>query len=343
LYENPEKGYGEVIKSQEIALKSGDPFVIGQMGMYRAFIERWLGQPVKTIESSEGIFEVCMTLFEYAIALWVISVRGPALSEIGRISESINLIESGINISLRSNSNVRLGTLYNCLGFCYSEICLPEQAWGFNQKAESISSEEMRRFEFGQRQRAEAYAQTQVNLLENLFDQGQADRTWKLLDTFKDQTRSTDFDAGRIYWNTRLAYLEGRMLIQRGDLDQAEKLIQAYLVSSEEKGMNKRFGGFLRLWGEIQMKRGEVENAVETLHRSVETLKKVGNLRQIWIAHTSLAHAYRLLGRGGEEREQWQEAKLTAEAMAEGIHDNNLKGAFLNTDPIKEIFLNAYR
>jgi hypothetical protein len=91
------------------------------------------------------------------------------------------------------------------------------------------------------------------------------------------------------------------------------------------------------------MKRGQVGNAVETLNRSLETLKKVGNRRQIWMAHTTLAYAYSLLDRGSEEREQWHEAKLNAEVMAEGIHDNNLKKSFLDTDPLKEIFLNAYR
>jgi len=343
LHENPLRGYEEMLKSQEIALKSGDPVAIGRAGEGRASIERWLGQPIKAIESSEGLIEVLMPLFEYVTALYVISFRGLALAEVGRISEAIQLIESGIDISLRSSATVRLGVLYNCLGFCYSEICLPESAWGFNLKAESISGEEMRKFDFGRRQHAEAYAQTQVNLMENLFDQGHADKAWNLLDPFKVQTKSTDFDMGRIHREARLGYLEGRMLIQRGDLDQAEKLTQAFIGSSEEKGMNKRFGGFLRLLGEIQMKREQVENALETLNRSVEILKKVGNRRQIWMAHTSMATAYGMLGRGSEEREQWHEAKLTAEAMAEGIHDNNLKKAFLNTDPIKEIFLNAYR
>ncbi|MBI4763452.1 MAG: AAA family ATPase [Deltaproteobacteria bacterium] len=343
LHENPLRGYEEILKSQEIALKSGDPVAIGVTCYVRAYIERWLGQPAKAIESSEGLFEVFMALFEYTGALFLISPRGLALAEVGRISEAIELIESGIDISLRSSSTLRLGVLYNCLGFCYSEICLPERAWGFNLKAESISGEEMRKFEYGRRQHAEAYAQSQVNLMENLFDQGQADKAWNLLDPFKVQTKSTDFDMGRIHREARLGYLEARMLIQRGDLDQAEKLTQAFMERSEEKGMNKRFGGFLRLWGEIRMKRGEAEKAVETLHRSAETLKKVGNRRQIWTAHTSLASAYRLFGRGSEEREQWHMAKFTAEAMTEGIHDNNLKKAFLNTDPIQEIYLNAYR
>jgi class 3 adenylate cyclase/tetratricopeptide (TPR) repeat protein len=343
LYEDPLRGYQKILQSQEIALKSSDPVAIGAAGLLKANIERWLGQPGKAIASSEGFFDILMAVFDYPTAISLIILRGMALAEVGRISEAIKLLEMGIDITLKSNASYRLSTLYNCLGFCYSEICLPEKAWELNRKSESISGEEMRKFEFGRRQHAEAYAQARVNLMENLFDQGMIDRAWDLLDPFKVQTKSADFDMGRIHQETRLGYLEGRLLIQKGELDQAEKLIMTFLESSEKKGLTKRLGGFLRLLGEVQMKRREPGKAIETLNKSVEILKKVGNHRQLWTAHTSLASAYERKGKGSEAREQWQVAKGTAEGTAQGIEDETLKKDFLDTEPIREIFTNAAR
>ena len=105
--------------------------------------------------------------------------------------------------------------------------------------------------------------------------------------------------------------------------------------------MKKIEGRFLRLLGEVQMKRKESDNAVRSFSEAILILKEVGNPRQLWQAYASLASAYDKLGRGGEAREQWGAADEAIQKTANGLSDHELREGFLNAKPIRNIFAKA--
>jgi Flp pilus assembly protein TadD len=105
--------------------------------------------------------------------------------------------------------------------------------------------------------------------------------------------------------------------------------------------MKKIEGRFLRLLGEVQMKRSESDNAIRSLSEAVLILKEVGNPRQLWQAHASLASVYSKLGRLSEARDQWGAAAEIIHKTANGLSDRNLREGFLNAKPIWEILANA--
>jgi hypothetical protein len=76
---------------------------------------------------------------------------------------------------------------------------------------------------------AEMLAQGNVNLMENLFDQGKQDAAWDRIKSFEQEAKSEDFDLLRPQWESRMNYLAAQILLHRNDFGQAETLIQTNL------------------------------------------------------------------------------------------------------------------
>jgi tetratricopeptide (TPR) repeat protein len=105
--------------------------------------------------------------------------------------------------------------------------------------------------------------------------------------------------------------------------------------------MKKREGGFLRLLGEIQMRRKESEEALRSFNDAIAILQEVGNPRQLWQAHASLASAYEQMGRSNEAKGQWDSAAELIHTVANGLSDRTLGEGFLQAGPIQAILSKA--
>jgi len=97
----------------------------------------------------------------------------------------------------------------------------------------------------------------------------------------------------------------------------------------------------LRLLGEVQMKRNESDNAISSLGHAILILKEVGNPRQLWEAHASLASACDKIRRESEAKEQWAAAAGIIHKAADGLSDRSLREGFLTAKPIREILSKA--
>ena len=113
------------------------------------------------------------------------------------------------------------------------------------------------------------------------------------------------------------------------------------LEISRREHTKKIEGRFLRLLGEMKMKRNESDKAISSIGEAVLILKEVGNPRQLWQAHASLASAYDKLKRLSEAREQCGTAAEVIRKTANGLSDRELREGFLNAKPIQEILANA--
>jgi hypothetical protein len=63
----------------------------------------------------------------------------------------------------------------------------------------------------------------------------------------------------------------------------------------------------------------------------------VGNPRQLWQAHGSLAAAYEKMGRGSEAREEWGKAAGVIRKVDSGLVDRQLREGFLNARQVRKI------
>jgi tetratricopeptide (TPR) repeat protein len=187
----------------------------------------------------------------------------------------------------------------------------------------------------------EIVAQASVNLMENLFDQGKTEEAWSRIKPFEEESKGPDYYRSRDRWTARLDFLTSLILLQRGSIDEAEARIAKNLEISRREHTKKIEGRFLRLLGEVQMRRREPDAAISSVHEAILILKEVGNPRQLWEAHASLASAYEKLGRESEASEQWGAAAEVIQKTANGLSDRGLREGFLSAQPIREILANT--
>jgi len=271
----------------------------------------------------------------------LIFTRGLSLAEIGRIEDAFAALKHGIDLCEKFGGVAHLGRLYNTLGYCYSEIHHPEEAWKWNLKSEGIARKLMEQFPMGGLIAGEIIAQANVNLMENLLDQGKTEEVRNRIKSFEEESKSPDYNRSRDRWNARLDFLTSLILLQRGNVDEAEARIIKNLDISKREHTKKIEGRSLRLLGEVQAKRNEFDNAISSMSEAILILKEVGNPRQLWEAHTSLASAYDKLGRGSEAREQWGAAAEVIRKTAGGLSDRELREGFLSTKKIRDILAKA--
>ena len=177
--------------------------------------------------------------------------------------------------------------------------------------------------------------------MENLFDQGKTEEAWDRIKSLEEESKSSDYYRSRDRWEARLDFLAALILLQRENVDEAEARIIKNLEISRRERTKKIEGRFLRLLGEVQMKRKEFDRAISSISEAILILKEVGNPRQLWEAHTSLALAYKKLRRESEAREQWGAAAEIIHKTANGLSDRELREGFLIAKPIRDILVRA--
>jgi len=330
-----------IADAERMALETGNQKAILFNRLLYAGSERWLGRPQKAIELTEGLIEAMRGMFNYRNITGVIFLRGIALGEVGQIEDGIAILRDGIDICEKSGAVQHLGRLYNSLGYCYGEICNSKMAWGNNLKSEESARELMDLFPMGRETAAEVAAQASVNLMENLFYQGKLDAAWERMKSLDEESKSDDFIRARDRWKVRMDYLTAQILLHNNDMDQAHAMIEKNLEITQREHSKKMEGGFMRVLGEVQFRRNEIDNAIDNLNEAVLILKEVGNPRQLWQAHSSLASAFSNLGRASEAKKQWGAAGEVIHKTASGLSDRELRDGFLRADPIREILSKA--
>jgi tetratricopeptide (TPR) repeat protein len=271
----------------------------------------------------------------------VIQNRGVALAEVGRIEDAMAILRDLIGISDKFGPFLPHASFLNSLGYCYSEIHQYEKAWGYNLRSEEIASKFLEKYPMGALQYAEIAAQARVNLMENLFDQGKVNEAWNRFKSFEKQSKGEEYNCVRYVWESRMYHLATQILIHRNDLDQAENLIEEYLEKTRSQGTKKREGCFMRLLGEVQIRRNEFDKAIENFNDAILILREVGNPRQLWQAHASLGAVFDQLERRSEAQEQWGAAAEVIHNSANGLSDLELREGFLNAEPIQTILYKA--
>ncbi len=331
------EGYVILVEADAMALQTGNQQSIGYNRMVRAWAERWLGRPDKTVELTEGLMDGLGKIINPMRLSAIIFIRGTALAELGRIEEALKSLKHGIDLCEKFGGAVHLGRLYNAVAYCYSEIHHPEEAWKWNLKSDAIA----RKLMAGSQIVPETVAHADVNLMENLFDQGRNDEAWDRIKAFEEESKSPDYYRNRDRWQARMDFLASLILLRRGKVDEAGTRITKNLEIARREHTKKIEGRFLRLLGEVEINRNESDNAIRSLNEAVSILKEVGNPRQLWEAHASLASVYDRVQHGSDARAHWGAAVDVIRRTASGLSDPNLREGFFNAKPICDIFAKA--
>ena len=215
------EGYNMAVEAEAMALQTGNPRAVIATRGIRAVAERWLGRPGKTVELTEGLTDALSKMFSLNQLSGLIFIRGLSLAEIGRIEEAVAALERGIDLCEKFGGAVHLGRLYNTLGYCFNEVHHPKEALKWNLKSEEIARKLMEQYPMGGPIAAEIVAQANVNLMENLFDQGRTEEVWTRMKSFEEESKSSDYYRSRDRWKARLDCLaslsscSAKMLMKR--------------------------------------------------------------------------------------------------------------------------------
>ncbi len=81
----------------------------------------------------------------------------------------------------------------------------------------------------------EIVAQANVNLMENLFDQGKTEEVWNRIKPFEEESKGPSYNRSRDRWQARLDFLTSLILLQRDNSDEAEaKIVKNLEISRRE-------------------------------------------------------------------------------------------------------------
>lgn len=336
------EGNEMIIDAERIASKTGNPRAISFTRFQRATSERWLGRPKDTIELTEGLIEAMRSSFNLSDTFFTISfIRGLALAEFGRIENSILTLKEGIDVGEKFGGGFHLGRLYNGLGYSYREIYHSKRAWHYNLRSEEIARQLMEQYPMSGSTAAEIVAQASVNLMENLFDQGKLEEAWNRMKPFSEESKKDDFDRARDRWEVRMDYLASQILLHRGKVGPAKRLVEKNLKITQREHSKKMEGSFLRLLGEVQIRRGELDAALNNMGQAIHILLEVGNPRKIWEAYASFASVFSKMGRLSDARHQWRMATDVINRTANDLSDQDLREGFLKAGPVLEILSEA--
>ena len=223
---DPAGGLQLVSESEQLAMQSGKPGAIFVARLIRAVLERWLGRPDKAVELTEGVVEILNMRFGMSALPGAIQIRGIALAEIGRLEEAMAVIRTGIDLCEKYGAINILGSLYNCLGYCYGELCLPDRAWDHNLHGEEIAGRVFHNSNIGSVMHVCMMSQAALNTVENLLEQGEMHKAWERLESFQQEPRGVISDAARWPWESRLNYVVARILLRRNEVERAEAVIR---------------------------------------------------------------------------------------------------------------------
>jgi len=336
-FNNIKKGYEIAIEAGKIGVEANDPFSTVFARIQRSYSEYWLGRAEKSVALTNDILESAEKMGNLALVSILIGSRCCALAEIGHIEQALEDLRRGIELDEKHDTFFKYAMKINTLGYCHAELQQYETALEFNLRAEKIAREMFHRFPNGRLNHGAMIAQANVNILENLFDQGRIDEAWEQLKAFEKESRSGDFDFLRYRWESRMYVLAARILLFRNDLEQAHSVIIKNLQVAKIQGSGKRQGCFLRLLGEVQLKRNEFDPAIENLNKAIDVLTKVGNARKLWEAYQTLASVFEKMGRTSEAQEQWGHAVAVIKKFVNRLSDKGFQESVLSADPVKKI------
>jgi class 3 adenylate cyclase/tetratricopeptide (TPR) repeat protein len=337
------RGSHELATIQEglgLAEKSGQALAQIRVKWISAIVERWYGNPQKSLEHLEGLLETSQSVMSIYDVSFTSFIRGLALTDIGKYNAAIKFLSQWIDVLEQNEVYLNLGRCYNCLGWAHAELYDFEKAFRFYSKAleNAINLRKSPAIRFSA---LEMQAQSEVCLMENKLESGKVDDAWEHMMRFEKESAHSDYDIVRDVWETRMKDLKASILLSRGNLEGAEELAREYLDTSTKREFKKKLGRAERLFGKILTSRGAHDLAEAKLMDGLAKLEEVGNPKQIWITHAALARLYEKMKRPDLERERWQAAASIIASTAEGVQDERLRDTFINAVPIREIMEHA--
>jgi tetratricopeptide (TPR) repeat protein len=332
--------YRSLEEALGLARDAANPQAAFLIQMLLGHVERWRGNPIRSLEYIRGPFETLQAACNITVASLLAFGRGLSLIEVGRYQEAVAHLTQWVEILERNNILISIGRCFNGLGWAHAEIYDLQRAFQLNRRSleHAVGLQKSRAILFSV---SEMQAMTEVNLIENLAEMGELDQAWEHIGRFETTSADPAYDMLRHRWTSRMNEVKAAILIARHQLDGAQALAEQILHVAKGWAMKKYVGKGERLLGQAMTRRCAYDRAEIHLQTALKKHGEVGNPKQLWSTHTALAELYEERKRPDQVREQWQAAAAIVRSTADGLEDEGLRETFLAAAPVFEILKHA--
>jgi len=217
--------------------------------------------------------------------------------------------------------------LPNCIGWIYRELQDFDHALEWDRRGVDIAREYLV---------VEAEANSLINLACDYSHLGEDENT---LQAFRDVEACLEHDEW-FRWRYKLHFqaAESEHWLCRGDLDRAAPHAQRLLEAATRHGVPKYVAIAHKLLAEIAMARGELADAAVKLAAALDILHSYPAPLVAWKTYAVLGRLRRQMGDGESARGAFAQAAGVVGEIAANIHEEGLRGIFLNSTAVREVF-----
>jgi tetratricopeptide (TPR) repeat protein len=330
---------GEKNVDELIRLAPNSPF-LEPASMWKGFFHRWRGDFKKCSQIFERLLPRMKEAAPATVYLQSLFFYGLAMGEQGNYQAAIEILEAGRQHGLEAGERYSTPKVTNSLGWAYHELCLFDKAIEYN----NLSLDSFKEL-LGPRTSNlfEIESHTRLNLGENYLMKGNFKKALEHLELVYTNSLKPEYFFNLWRYKPRCLLGLGELWLQKGDLSKA----QFYQDEVTDHGWTTKFpykkyqvrSG--RLQGNIYAAQGRFDAAETELQQSLKCAKQLGNPTQLWKTHQALGDLLLKKSKSEDAKAQFQTALKVVQGISEGLTDVELKGDYLQSNPIQELFSKA--
>jgi len=241
-----------------------------------------------------------------------------SLANLGRISESLEVLNRAIEMARRNGNSFWLSKTPNCLGWIHRELQDHEGAL-----AHDLNGAEMARSTGV----IEAEVNSVINLVIGHFQAGDRQQADLSAQTAESILAKDAF----FRWRFEMRYRAARA---EQSLSRTEAL--ALLEKSTNHGARKYMAEARRLLARIALAEGDLAAAEAQLDAAIQILRDFPAPLAAWKTHLAMGRLQAQLGRQEAARAAFAEAASTIRYIAGNIADQDLRQVFLSSPAVRE-------
>jgi tetratricopeptide (TPR) repeat protein/predicted Ser/Thr protein kinase len=257
-------------------------------------------------------------------------VLGMVRGNMGRMSEALATFEEGLETARRYGDQFWSPRIPNCIGWIFRELQDFERAVEYDRQG----------LEAGRRR---GVLEAQANSLINLgIDHGQSGRGEKTAAAFHEVEQIFRRDAWfRWRYQIRLQAGAGEHQLALGDLARAEEHAQRLLETAAHYQARKYVAVAHKLLAEVAIARGDLTTAAAELAAALDALQAYPVPIVAWKIYAALGRLCALRGDAAGARRAFAQAAAVVKEIADGMNEERLRNVFLNSAPVREVFVGA--
>ena len=327
-------GYGELVRAKPLAdeiIRSarviehkpallGGLVLRGNLHFFQSeyeFAERTLTEATRLASDLRDGFQL----------LWCLFVLGLTHGNQGHISEALDVLGRAMDFAQRNGDRMFLARLPNSFGWIYREMQDFSRALEHDQQGVEIAHEW---------QILEPESNSLINLGYDYLHMSEGDKT---LAAFRQVEAIFERDAlGRWRYNIRLHAGQAEYWLAQGNPTKAEAYGRRLLEMASHYEARKYVAIAHKLLAEVAIARGDPAEAKSELAAALAQLASHPVPIVAWKTYAALGRLHSQLDEDRAARAAFAQAAAIVRQIAGNVHDEQLRGTFLNSAAVREIF-----